>query len=89
MQTLLVYSEIKSQRHRVFNFSSMNRAFMNQHSFIEKLDLVFDGLKREANLNVAFSFVLKNVGDGSCRFLFQRKLTHRWKGPISWLQKKV
>ena len=36
----------------------------------QKLDLVFKGLKRAANVNLAFGIVLKNVEDGSCRHFY-------------------
>ena len=39
----------------------------------EKLDLAFKGLKCAAKVNLAFGFVLKNVEDGSCRFLYAQK----------------
>ena len=36
----------------------------------KKLDLVFNGLKCAAKVNLAFGFVFKNVEDGSCRFFY-------------------
>ena len=36
----------------------------------KKLDLVFNGLKYAAKVNLAFGFVLKNVEDGSCRYFY-------------------
>ena len=37
---------------------------------LEKLDVVIDSLKCAAKLNVAFSFVLRNVEDRSYRYYF-------------------
>ena len=34
------------------------------------MDLVFNGLKCAAKVNLAFGFVLKNVEDGLCRYLY-------------------
>ena len=36
----------------------------------KKLDLVFNGLKCAAKVNLAFEFVPKNVEDGSCRYFY-------------------
>ena len=37
---------------------------------ILKLDLVFNGLKCAAKINLAFGFVLENFEDGSCRYFY-------------------
>ena len=37
---------------------------------LERLDFLFENLKREAKLNVSSGFVLKNVDDGSCRYFY-------------------
>ena len=58
----LVDSEMEIWRHRVFNFTM---EILNAHIFSQKLDSVFEKLKCEAKLNVAFGFVLKNVEDGT------------------------
>ena len=59
--------ELEKGRHRVFNFaiSTFDNSLIN-----EKLDLVFNGLKCAAKVNLAFGFVLKNVEDGSCRYFY-------------------
>ena len=36
----------------------------------KKLDLVFNGLKCAAKVNLAFGYVLKNFEDGMCRYLY-------------------
>ena len=66
-QHFLVDSELEKGRHRVFNFamSTFDNSLINK-----KLDLVFSGLKCAAKINLAFGFVLKNVGDGSCRYFY-------------------
>ena len=63
----LVDSALENERHRVFNFamSTVDNPLINK-----KLDLVFEGLKRAAKVNLVFGFVLKNVEDGSCRFFY-------------------
>ena len=60
----LVDSEIDSGRHRIYNFP-MDAGDPKYLS--EKLDILFDSLNVAAKLNVAFSFVPKNVEDWSCR----------------------
>ena len=66
-QHFLVDSELEKGRHRVFSFvmSTLENSLINK-----KLDLVFNGLKCAAKVNLAFGFVLKNVEDGSCRFFY-------------------
>ena len=66
-QHFLVDSELEKGRHRVFNFamSTFDNSLINK-----KLDLVFNGLKSAAKVNLAFGFVLKNVEDGSCRYFY-------------------
>ena len=66
-QHFLVDSELGKRRHRVFNFamSTFDNSLINK-----KLDLVFNGLKCTAKVNLGFGFVLKNVEDGSCRFFY-------------------
>ena len=60
----LVASELEKGRHRGFNFamSTFDNSLINK-----KLDLVFNGLKCAAKVNLAFGFVLKNIEDGSGR----------------------
>ena len=66
-QHFLVHSELEKGRHRVFNFamSTFVNSWINR-----KLDLVFNGFKCAAKVNLAFGFVLKNVEDGSCRYFY-------------------
>ena len=64
-QHFFIDSELEKGRHRVFNFAMST--FDNSLIF-KKLDLVFNGLKCAAKVNLAFGFALKNFEDGSCRF---------------------
>ena len=58
---------MESGRHRVFNFamSSFDMSLLN-----DKLDYVFKELKCAAKVNLAFAFVLKNIVDELCRYLY-------------------
>ena len=60
-------TEMENGRHRVFNFamSSFDISLLN-----DKLDYVFKELKCAAKVNIAFGFVLKNIEDGMCRYLY-------------------
>ena len=62
-QRFLVDSELEKGRHHVFNFAMST---FDNSLVIQKLDLVFKGLKCAAKVNLAFGFDLKNIGDGSC-----------------------
>ena len=66
-QHFLVDSELEKRRHRVFNFaiSTFDNPLING-----KLALVFKGLKCPAKVNLAFRFLVKNVEDGSCRYIY-------------------
>ena len=66
-QHFLTDTELENGRHRVFNFamSSFDMTLLN-----DKLDYVFNELKCAAKFNLAFGFVLKNVEDGSSRYLY-------------------
>ena len=78
-QHFLVDSEFEKGRHRVFNFAMST---FDNSLIIEKLNLVFNGLKCAAKINLAFGFVLKNVEDGSCIFFYaheNNKLMERSK----------
>ena len=66
-QHFLVDSELEKGRHRVFNFAMST---FDNSLIKKKLDLVFNGLKCAAKVNLAFRFVLKNVEDGSCRYFY-------------------
>ena len=56
--------------HRVYNFAMEN---LDPKYLLEKLDVVFDSTECAAKLNVAFGFVLKEVGHGSCRYYYDYK----------------
>ena len=60
MDTLLQDTDDAELR-EVFNFamSSSNNSFLNR-----KLDRVFNRLKCETKVNLAFGFVMKNIEDG-------------------------
>ena len=64
-QHFLVDSELEKGRHRVFNFATST---FDNCLIKRKVDLVFNGLKCAAKLNLAFGFVLKNVEDVSCKY---------------------
>ena len=66
-QHFLVDSKLEKGRLRVFNFAMST---FDNSLIIEKLDLVFKGLKCAAKVNLAFGFVLKNVEDGLCRYFY-------------------
>ena len=53
--------------HGVFNFALDS---LNPHKLNKKLSVVFKELNCAAKLNVPFSFVLKNVEDGSCWYFY-------------------
>ena len=63
----LTDTEMENGRHRVFSFamSSFDMSLLN-----DKLHYVFKELKCDAKVNLAFRFVLKNVEDGSCRYVY-------------------
>ena len=63
----LLDSEMEDGRHRVSNFAIDT---LDPKYLLGKLDVVFDSLKCAAELNVAFGFVPKNLGDGSCRYYY-------------------
>ena len=64
---LLTDTEMDNGRHRVFNFamSSLDISLLN-----DKLDYVLKELKCAAKVNIAFGFVLKNIEDGMCRYIY-------------------
>ena len=63
----LTDTEMENRRHRVFKFamSSFDISLLNN-----KLDYVFKELNCAAKVNLAFGFVLKNIEDGMCRYLY-------------------
>ena len=69
----LVDSEIQKGRHSVFNFAVNN---LTAQVIEEKLDRVLDKLKSVAKLNLALSFILKNIEDRNFRYCY--KITPRW-----------
>ena len=69
-QRFLVDNEMENRRHRVYNFAMDTQ---DPKCLLEKLDVVFDSLKRAAKLIVAFGFVLKNVEDGGCRYKYAQE----------------
>ena len=79
-------SEIENGRHRVYNFAE---EVPDPKYMLEKLDVVFDGLKGAANLNVAFGFVLKNKKIGVVGFIMQTKTLHYLRHLNLWLLQKT
>ena len=68
----LTDTEMENGRHRVFNFamSSFDMSLLN-----DKLHYVVKALNCAAKLNLAFGFVLKNIEDGMCRYLYAHENT--------------
>ena len=66
-QHFLVDSEHERRRHKVFNHAveTLNETIVN-----ENLDLFFKKLKGAAKMNLAFGFILKNIGDGRSRYFY-------------------
>ena len=63
----LVDSEIQKGTHSVFNFVVNN---LTAQVIEEKLDCVLDKLKCAAKLNLALSFILKNIEAGEVRYFY-------------------
>ena len=63
----LVDFEMENRRHWVFIFAM---DILDAHTLSQKLDTVSEKLKCGAKLNVAIGFALKNVEDGTCRYLY-------------------
>ena len=63
-QHFLVDSDLERSSHKVLNYSveTLNETIVN-----EKLDLFLNNLNCEAKVNLAFGFILKNIGDGGFR----------------------
>ena len=59
-------SEMENGRHKVFTFAM---DILDALTFSQKLDTVFDKLKCPAKLNVAFGWLLKNVGNEACWYI--------------------
>ena len=60
-------TEMESGRHRVFNFAM---SFFDMSLLKDKWAYVFKELKCAAKVNLACGFVLKNLGDGMCRYFY-------------------
>ena len=56
---------------------------------LEKLDVVFDSLKRAAKLTVALGFLLKNVEDGSSGNSMHTKIIQVSRDLNMWLLQKT
>ena len=63
----LLNSEMKNERHRIFKFAMDS---LSPHELNKILNQVFDSLKCSANLNVIFSFDIKNVENSSGGYLY-------------------
>ena len=61
----LVDSEVENGRHKVNNFAWHT---LDPKNLLKKIDVVFDSPECAAKLNVAFSFVLEKLENGSCRY---------------------
>ena len=66
-QHFLVDSEFVRGRQDVFNFASTN---VTPKFLREKIQQVFESLHCAAKVNLALGFVLRNVEDGSYRYLY-------------------
>ena len=66
-QHFLVDSELERARHKVFNYAveALNETIVN-----EKLNDFFNNLKCAAKVNLAFSFISKNIEDGGFRYFY-------------------
>ena len=66
-QHFSVNSELERARNKVFNYAmeTLNETIVN-----EKLDHFFNNLKCAAKVNLAFSFILKNIEDGGFRYFY-------------------
>ena len=66
------------RRHRVYNFAVDS---LDLKQLLKNLDVVFGSLRCAAKLNVAFSVVLKNVEDGSCKYYYAHGNNTLWERP--------
>ena len=66
-QHFMVASGLERARHKLFNYAveTLNKTIVN-----EKLDHFFNNLKCAAKVNLAFSFILKNIEDGGFRYFY-------------------
>ena len=66
-QHFLVDPELETARHKVFNYAveTLNETIVN-----EKLHHFFSNMKCAAKVNLAFSFILKNIKDGGFRYFY-------------------
>ena len=58
---------MENGRHRIFKFAL---SFFDMILLNDKLDYVFKELKSAAKVNLAFGFVLKNIANGMCRYIY-------------------
>ena len=63
----LTDTEMENGKHRVFNFAMSS---FDMSSSNDNLDYVFKELKCATKVYLAFGFVLKNIEDGMCRYLY-------------------
>ena len=63
----MVDSEKEKGIDRVYIFAMDT---LDPKHLLENIDVVFDSLKCADKLNIAFSIVLRNVEDGSCRYYY-------------------
>ena len=66
-QHFVVDSELERARHKVFNYAveTLNKTIVN-----EKFDHFFNHLKFAAKVNLAISFILKNIEDVGFRYFY-------------------
>ena len=66
----LIESELEKGKHCAFSFatSSYSNSVLNQI-----MDQVFSQLKCAAKVNLVSDFVLKNIADGTCRYIYAHK----------------
>ena len=66
-QHLLVDSKLQRVRHKVFSYAveTLNQTIVNK-----KLDQFFTNSKCEANVNLAFGFILKSIEYGGFRYFY-------------------
>ena len=58
---------MQNGRRRVYILAMDN---LDPKYLMQEIDLLFDSVKCEADLNLALGFVLKNVTEGSCRYYY-------------------
>ena len=81
---LLLNPEKENGRHIIFSFA-MN--IVDAHNLSPKLDKLIEKFMCAANMNVAFGFLLKNVGPAG--ITLHTKTTHWWRDQNLWRPKKI